>query len=654
MTSERHLALVFCLSVSIAAADDGQSKVTGTTPELFVQTGHWDRISAMASSPDGQMLLTGSGDNTAILWDIATGNRLRTFAGHTWEVEDVAFSPDGKWVATASGDQTVCIWEAATGKKLRTLQANIPWVYTQGVDAVAFSPCGRYLLTGASDRSIILWDTRTGEKVRSFLGHEAGVTSVGFTSDGQKLLSASYDGTAILWDATNSKVLRKFKAPEHEGERDAIYYAALSPDGSKVLAGTSEKVAILWDTASGRQMRTFPGHSWGVDSVAFSPDGRRVCISGHESATMWDVTNGEKLHTLARPDFPITLVDFGEDGIRAVSSEYQVPILWDIASGKQLRKFRSAPNPVESLTFTPDGKGLLTAHWKTPVLWDAAPGKRLLRYKGFNWFNADILAVSPDGRWLAAACGGTGRIDPAKAPAPVVVWDANSGVKLQEFRGHTLGVNCLAFDPRGHRLAGGSGDKQAIIWDVATGKQLRVFTSTGEIHWLRFSADGRQLLANNANLWEVDTGKRLQEPPSDFVAAGFNPDAPRMSIGPNEGTVILRDPASNARLQTFAHANVRSVALSPDGRRLLTASRDRSTILWDTTTGHELARLFSFNSTEDWLIVTPQGYFDGSPEGCRRVTWRVGDKVFPLERYGDRFHRPDLLARCLAGEGIEE
>jgi WD40 repeat protein len=107
----------------------------------------------VAFSPDGKLVLTGSTDNTARLWEAATGKPVATLSGHTGSVFAAAFSPDGKLVLTGSDDNTARLWEAATGKPVATLSG-----HTGSVRAVAFSPDGKLVLTGSEDKTARLWE----------------------------------------------------------------------------------------------------------------------------------------------------------------------------------------------------------------------------------------------------------------------------------------------------------------------------------------------------------------------------------------------------------------------------------------------------------------------------------------------------------------
>ncbi len=200
---------------------------------------------AVAFSPDGRTALSGSTDRTLILWEVATGEALRTFSGHTGAVTSVAFSPDGRTALSGSGDSTLILWEVATGEVLRTFSGHT-WV----VESVAFSPDGRTALSGSRDSTLILWDVATGEALRTFSGHTDVVLSVAFSPDGRTALSGSCgeramsfcaQGEMILWDVATGVALRTFT-----GHIDSVLSVAFSPDGRTALSGSRDYTLSLW------------------------------------------------------------------------------------------------------------------------------------------------------------------------------------------------------------------------------------------------------------------------------------------------------------------------------------------------------------------------------------------------------------------------
>ena len=142
------------------------------------------------SEPWRKVLVTGSSDRTAILWEVASSKKLQTFQGHTREITSVALSGEGKLVLTGSCDNRAVLWEAISGKKLQTFQG-----HAREITSVALSDDGKLVVTGSEDRTAILWDAAGGKKLQIFRGHTAEIRSVALSGDSKRLWTASNDGT---------------------------------------------------------------------------------------------------------------------------------------------------------------------------------------------------------------------------------------------------------------------------------------------------------------------------------------------------------------------------------------------------------------------------------------------------------------------------
>jgi sugar lactone lactonase YvrE len=292
---------------SVAISPDGQILVSGsddktitiwdlsTGQELRTLTGHSESVNSVAISPDGQTLLSGSRDNTIKIWRLSTGEELRTLTVHSDSVNFVAISPDGQILVSSSHtvvsdiyDNTIKIWQLSTGRELRTLTCC--WD-SNPIDSVAISPDGQTLVSG-SDREIMIWDLSSGQKLRTLTGHSGWVGSVAISPDGQILASGdtvmgsmgcSFDTTIKIWQLSTGEELRTLTVVDWW-----VNSLAISPDGQTLVIGGDYTITI-WDLSTGQELGTLTGHSESVNSVAISPDGQTLVSGGDDTITIWRV-----------------------------------------------------------------------------------------------------------------------------------------------------------------------------------------------------------------------------------------------------------------------------------------------------------------------------------------------------------------------------
>ncbi len=187
---------------------------------------------------EGGMLASGSDDHTIKLWNLATGEQIRTLTGHSSSVRSVAFSPDGKILVSGSLDRTIKVWNVSTGKLIRTLP------FSDKVISVAISPDGKTLASVSFDRTIKLWNLATGEQIRTLIGHSSKVTSIAFSPDGRTLASGSFDRTIKLWDQVTGKPIRTLVA-----HSDSVNALAFSKDGKILISGSEDNTIKIWSVS---------------------------------------------------------------------------------------------------------------------------------------------------------------------------------------------------------------------------------------------------------------------------------------------------------------------------------------------------------------------------------------------------------------------
>ena len=285
---------------------------------------HEAQVMAVAYSPDGRRVLTGSEDNTARLWDATTGEPLGIILKHQEAVLAVAFSADGQRIATASRDKTAQIWDAATGKLLLG-----PLAHAGPVTVVAFSSDGRRLVT-ASLGQAQLWDAATGQPVGTPLQHTADVVMAIFSPDGRRVATAGRDKTARLWDAADGKAVGQPLV-----HKDAVVALAFSPDSQRLATGSYDNTAVVWDVTTGEPIGEPMHHASWVNSVAFSPDGKLLATASTDyTARLWNPDTGAPIgETMRHPAF-VSIVEFDPDGTQLMTICKTSALLWDGHTGR--------------------------------------------------------------------------------------------------------------------------------------------------------------------------------------------------------------------------------------------------------------------------------------------------------------------------------
>ena len=542
-------------------------------PYRVALRGHEDWVTSAQFSADGKTVLTASWDNTARLWDVASGQELRALRGHEDQVLRAQFSADGRTVLTASWDKTARLWDVASGKELRALRG-----HEEGVWAAQFSVDGKTVLTASGDTTARLWDVASGRELRALRGHDREVTSAQFSPNGKTVLTASGDKTARLWDVASGKELRALRG--HEGH---VIRAQYSADGKTVLTASADKTARLWDVTSGTELQALRGHEGQVAIAQFSVNGKTVLTASEDkTARLWDVAISNELRALRGHENSVASAQFSADGKTALTASADKTVrLWDVASGQEQRALRGHQDQVASAQFSADGKTVLTASWdKTARLWDVASGQELRALRGHE----DTLTsaqFSADGKTVLTASGDkTARL-----------WDVASGNELRVLRGHEGRVIRAQFSADGKTALTASYDKTARLWDLASGRELRALRGhQGEVYSAQFSADGKTVLTagfdKTARLWDLVSGQEpraLRGHEGEVYDAQFSADGKTVLTASEDKTARFWDVASGMELRALRghEGPVYSAQFSPDGRTILTASQDKTARLWD-------------------------------------------------------------------------
>jgi WD40 repeat protein len=659
---------------TVAFSPDGRRLVSGSMDrtvrlwdvasgaQLHVFEDHADGIRAVAFAADGWRVLSGGGGT----FDNATFQRGSDFAIRVWgvphalaastgplavpaleirrfESRDVrgvntaVVSPDGHWLAADGPEAVVRLWNLATGAERGRLVGHTAKVWT-----IAWSADSRRLLTGGDDGSVRLWNMQTGTELIRCLGHQGRIWTVALSPDGQRALSGGADRSVRLWDVASGQELVRFRGTAGEVRR-----VAFAPDGRTALSCSSNETPLrLWDLRDlpslgpavdiNKPLRLLEGHTRGVLSVAFSPDGRRA-VSGSQDGTVrfWDVETGKQERKFERHTEPVECVAFSSDGQRVLSgSSDGLALCWEADYGRELNFCAAHAHAVTSVAFAPGGlfvtgsdRDAVIRLWQIPesgktlppslaispnTAPPTAPGEGV-RFAGHR-NGVSCVAVSPDGHQVLTGSGlcdlegktGIGSENELR------LWDRRSGQELRRLRGHTKPVLRVVFSRDGKQALSGSMDGTVRQWDLAAGREVRALSGLGEVRGIAWLREGRTALAGNkegiVSLLDLADGTvRAFAPVAAVWDLALSQEERRIVVATDQGA-RLADIGTKQWVKTFAGPTkpVRAVAFV-GGKQVLSCGEDGTIQRWDLATGRPVGQVLSQASSIVCASVASDG-----------------------------------------------
>ena len=648
--------------------------------------------------------------DAARVWDLSTGRELRSIEMGTQSVAAIngsdggmTLSPDGTQLVFISedDDSDVRVVDLASGREVRRVK--LP---ENRIDSAQLSmdADGRLLVAGIRDKRFRLWDL-TAKK-----DHELGPTSkdfsgVKFSRDGRVVaLSDSY--TVRLWDVTTLRELPAVKVPNSGASPQIDAYITLAEDGKRLVTSGFGTDLIVWETETGKRLANLTGRANMAYNVAFSADGNELTSGGR---TRWDLRTGrgvriipdagEKTFGVASRDGRLLIVRKGNSNVLTVLEspsgkqlftltpsgdagvvtrvrfsadntmlavvygmlEDQNPTslgslmrgaqvkIWDLKSGRELRSLLTGEIPMEA-EFSADGRVVAVI---------SGMGKLAL----WEWQSGDKqrdLTSSPMPSFTPPAT-----IKPGQMPTIPNMNDiaAMMTSALGSMSAGTMGqtLTSLAFTNDGRILATGGVESKANI-DFAAMMSGAMNPRQKKGSKQPDSADMMRDLkiesVGQVQLWDVTSGRPIAALKGHGRAVSkvaFSRDGKLLASGGTDNTIKIWDVATRSELRSFAGhtAAIESMDFSPDGRLLASASDDGSTFLWDMKTGEHLLTLISLDDGGEWMVVTPQGLFDGTPVSWNQILWRYNQETFnvaPIEWFFNEFYHPGLLADIFAGK----
>jgi WD40 repeat protein len=287
---------------------------------LHILAGHTDWVFGARFSPDGELIASGSRDNTGRIWSV-DGQLLHVLSGHASAIWNIEFSSNGQFIGTASNDGTAKLW-TREGELLTTIDE-----HEASVIDIAFSPDGEVIATSSKDWTVKLWDfDQQAVTLQNTLeGHSNEVSNVTFSPDSEIIATGSFDQTIKLWNRSG-ELLDSFVA--HEG---IIFDLQFSPDGTYLISTSQDKTAKVWRVEDSKLVATLEGHEGIVYAGAYNPDTNWIATSSHDKTIKLWSPDGKLLHTLSGLGGYAQDVSFHPTELLLLSaSNTGEVILWDL------------------------------------------------------------------------------------------------------------------------------------------------------------------------------------------------------------------------------------------------------------------------------------------------------------------------------------
>ncbi len=461
-----------------------------------ISTGHGGKLFAAALSPDNRWLAVGGWLDKAKGYDLDqlaqirildfhSGKLVRRLTGHKSVIESLTFGPDSRTLISGSADDTAILWDVSTGKILSHLKG-----HTNDVYAVDISPDGWRVATGADDDTIRLWNARSGELIKELTGHTDDIPDVAFTPDGRYLLSGSFDKSIRLWDAQDGSFIKVLATQDHRVESLSI-----SSDSSMVLTGHGDggsgNVNRVFAIPSGKPITKFTKHDGVVVATAWAPEGNLVASAGGDKKPiyLWDATSGKVKQHIEGAGSSIWHVGFSGDKIgwgqtwtsSTIKGQGKLTHQFDLnqRSLKPLKSdanWRKASLKAGSISIDTQNGNI---HSTLLIKKNGNIEHRITR-KPSDGDDHRSLTLNPAGT-LAFTGASFGVLSS---------YSTRTGKKVHDFVGHTGDVWAVATSADGRFLISGSGDQTVRLWDIETGENLLTIFHGSDDDWVAWTPEG--------------------------------------------------------------------------------------------------------------------------------------------------------------------
>lgn len=406
-----------------------------------------------------------------------------------------------------------------------------------------------------------------------------------------------------------------------------MWSAVFSPDGKRVLTA-DDKSAQMWDSASSQRLFTMSHGGDTVYQAIFSADGSRVITAG-TAVRIWNAATGELVRELGEKQWRYYALAISSRFVAAIDVMGQSVHVWDPETGTQLAELSTDAPEMALLAFSADGQWIAASGRDEVRVFDTSTWTRAVAIPGPRIRSLSFDPVSP-------------RLAVGTYDGVASIWEIPSGARIRILRDAGAPVDAVAFSRDGRLVAAAGRDGVEQIWDVTSGSLRSQFRShRDKIYAVEFSSAGDLVLSAGADgavlISNVATGMpvaRLEGPKGVIISARFDAESRRVVGASWDGTARVWEVASPYRRWETPQVGPEcdtEESLVPDGRFIALSCRDHGTHVWDTAGGKLLARLPTVTRSEGSYSSALPALTLEWRSSCHRA-WKHGGGLRASER----------------------